>query len=183
MGTASAHCTGRLSFIIIGFGGKRSSPKKSLVGAKTCEASFLLPVDEARIQEPGLRSGGELGAIAARVRSAHRRSAPVNEIANREKISLQDLYPPRGEESFHLGEDDGGVGLTARRRWISTVQRKRRSANRKNSRSRTYTPPAGEEQDSGLRTMGSRCREPKKLSLQDLFTCTSNSPPLVFTRG
>jgi hypothetical protein len=173
MGTASAHCTGRLSFIIIGFGGKRSSPKKSLVGAKTCEASFLLPVDEARIQEPGLRSGGELGAIAARVRSAHRRSAPVNEIANREKISLQDLYPR--------------AGLTARRRWISTVQRKRRSANRKNSRCRTYTPRAGEERDSDQRTMGvgsmritiavrSRCRHQPMSAAGEKFRCSTSTP-------
>jgi hypothetical protein len=42
-------------------------------------------------------------------------SMPVNEIADREKISLQDLYPlypPRREPSFHLLNDDGGIELT-----------------------------------------------------------------------
>jgi hypothetical protein len=75
-----------------------------------------------------------------------------------------------GRRGTGLRPKDDGVGLTARRRWISTVQRKRRSANRKNSRSRTYTnadpqigkilapgpipPAAGEETGLRSRTMG-----------------------------
>jgi hypothetical protein len=94
-------------------------------------------------------------------------SAAVNN-TGMEKISLQD---PR-RRGTELRQKDDGVGLTARRRWISTVQRKRRSANRKNSRSRTYTPRGWrgngtptEDDGGGSMSMSA----PKKLSLQDLY--------------
>jgi hypothetical protein len=48
-------------------------------------------------------------------------SAAVNN-TGMEKLSLQDLYPPRGEDSFHLLKDDGSLTISILR--ISTQHRK-----------------------------------------------------------
>jgi hypothetical protein len=124
-------------------------------------------------------------------------SAPVNE-ESREKLSLQDLsppparivpsaqgrwgwvqslstaieknfrsrtYTPRGRRGTGLRQKDDGVGdhhgaqveMPAAEKFSLQVLYPR------------APPGAGRKQDSGERTMGSKCRQPKKLSLQDLY--------------
>jgi hypothetical protein len=93
---------------------------------------------------------------------------------NREKLSLQDQYPPRPARNRSIGKKTMGVGLTVMT--TMAVGSKPLDLNREKYRSRTYTPPRGEERDSGKRTMGisisasvNEDRTTRKLSLQDQY--------------
>jgi hypothetical protein len=76
-------------------------------------------------------------------------SAPVNENSDREKFSLQVLYPHPPARIVPSPERTMGVVLTS----IDIMHRK---PMKKNYRCKSYTPrpTAGEERDCGQRTMG-----------------------------